>query len=189
MALEYYPLSRIVRVVPASAGAERFVVMDRPYEGLVVTKGPEAARSTPAAPVLSGTPELSDVVKKAATAPVEPIAASKPASGSSVPELASKDAAASTKAEPAQEAMKSLTLNVPKGASLETEVRAFLTAQGYELLWQVPETLEANWPVVATGATITEVLGQVIPHLGLSADVIVPSKVVFVRPGDAALDR
>lgn len=179
MSLEYYPLSRFVRVVPATAGSDRFVVLDRPYEGLVVTKGPEAApspTSTVPAPTLAGVvaQAASNLPSKASQAPVE---AEKPSAG---PEAAS---------EAQQETAKFLTLNVPKGASLETEVRAFLTSQGFELLWQVPETLEANWPVVATGKSIAEVLGQVIPHLGLSADVIVPSKVVFVRPGDAALDR
>lgn len=183
--IEYYPQSRFVRVVPSKAGGAVLAVMDRPYEGLVTSKAPgfvEPVQATAPAPA----PLVAQVAADAANAMKLEPAVAKTASAP----IAQIPSAVEVKAEKSEPAAPSvMTLRIPKGSSLEKQINDFVKEQGYALHWTLNDSFEANWPLEASGTSITEVLLQVLPHLGLSADVVVPSKVVIVRVGDSARDR
>lgn len=103
--------------------------------------------------------------------------------GASAPETT-----ASSK-EPVAIARPQLAMTLREREPLEDALVRFTRAQGYTLEWKVSGGFEANRTMNFTGHTVAEVLSQVLPKLGLSADIYTRDKHIIVRPGDAARDR
>jgi hypothetical protein len=77
-----------------------------------------------------------------------------------------------------------LSLALSANESLESAIRQFATAQGYTLEWNVAGGFEATAPKTYTGDTLTSILAEILPSLGVSADVYTLDKHVVVRPGE-----
>lgn len=80
------------------------------------------------------------------------------------------------------------TLRVERGESLRSAIEAVLES-GWTLKWDVNGDMEANTSLEVTGESLAAVLNKVLPRLALSADIYKPSKLIVVRPADAALDK
>jgi hypothetical protein len=77
-----------------------------------------------------------------------------------------------------------LSLTLSANESLESAIRQFATAQGYTLEWNVSGGFEATAPKTYTGDTLTSILAEILPSLGVSADVYTLDKHIVVRPGE-----
>jgi hypothetical protein len=77
-----------------------------------------------------------------------------------------------------------LHLVVEQGDSLESAVKRFVQAQGYTHEWKVSGGFDANRKLAFEANTLAEVLSQVLPGLGVSADIYTTDKHIVIRPGD-----
>lgn len=77
-----------------------------------------------------------------------------------------------------------LQLVVEQGDALETAIKRFVQAQGYTHEWKVAGGFDANRRLTFEGNTLAEVLSQVLPDLGVSADIYTTDKHIVIRPGD-----
>lgn len=75
----------------------------------------------------------------------------------------------------------SVTFNIHKGDSLEETLISFLRTHGYTLEWKVDGIFEAGTTKTYEGASITSLLSQLLPSLGLSADVFTRDNHIVVR--------
>jgi hypothetical protein len=76
-------------------------------------------------------------------------------------------------------------LKVAEKQPLEDALNGFAKELGYSFEWQVTGGFEANSTKVYDGSSVAKVLIQVLPPLGLSADVYTREKRIVVRPGEA----
>lgn len=76
-----------------------------------------------------------------------------------------------------------MQLTVEAGQPLEYAVAQFLSKHGYTMDWAVSGGFEASRTLSFEGATLAETLGQVLPALGVSADIYTADNHVIVRPG------
>lgn len=95
--------------------------------------------------------------------------------------LEKANSAISTKKPPAPKLV--LTLNEKE--PLENALVRFARAHGYTLEWKVEGGFEANRTMVFEGESLVQVLSQMLPPLGVSADVYTRDKHIVVRPGEA----
>jgi len=79
-----------------------------------------------------------------------------------------------------------LTLHV--GQPLEVAVAQFAQSQAYTVDWQVAGGFKAKRELTYHGKTIAAVLSQVLPVLGVSADINTQEKHIVVRPADPLRD-
>ncbi len=89
---------------------------------------------------------------------------------------------------PAKVVKANVVLHVEEGASLRSAIEAVLE-QGWSLKWELNGDMEANTTLDIGGESIAAVLNKVLPRLSLSADIYKPSKLIVIRPADAALDK
>jgi hypothetical protein len=89
---------------------------------------------------------------------------------------------------PVKPVQAAVVLRVEAGESLRPAVEAILE-QGWTLKWQVNGDMEANTRLEIGGESIAAILNKVLPRLSLSADIYKPSKLIVIRPADAALDK
>lgn len=82
-----------------------------------------------------------------------------------------------------------LILQVGEREPLEDALVRFTRAHGYTLEWKVEGGFEANRNMTFEGGSVAEVLTEVLPTLGLSADIYTRDNHIVVRPGNAATDR
>jgi hypothetical protein len=93
-------------------------------------------------------------------------------------------------AEPAKESVPApLVLTLNEAEPLEDALARFARAQGYTLEWKVDGGFEASRAMHFSGSSVAQVLSEVLPNLGLSADVYTRDKHIVVRPADVAWDR
>lgn len=83
----------------------------------------------------------------------------------------------------------SLTFVVRKGEPLESAISRFARTQGYSLDWRVKRGFESKSLITIDGSSMVEILRQVLPGLGLEADVDAIDHVVIVRPKNPGLDQ
>ncbi|MCC5609590.1 hypothetical protein LC612_23140 [Nostoc sp. CHAB 5834] len=76
------------------------------------------------------------------------------------------------------------SLMVADNEPLEDAILRFVRSEGFTLEWKVKGGFEANRNMTFVGASLIEVLSQVLPPLGLSADVYTHDKHIVVRPGE-----
>jgi hypothetical protein len=81
-----------------------------------------------------------------------------------------------------------LELTLRLGEPLEVAISRFAESQLYTVDWQVPGGFKANRELTYRGKTVTEVLGQFLPALGVSADINKQEKHIVVRPADPVRD-
>lgn len=186
IAIEVYRGSSVIRVTASSTNKEPLAVYDSTYSGLIgygVKSSSASYALEPVVPV-AGTTAWLDVpagtamragpaVQAALTTPVMP----------SVPAMPLLAAPTVAKLEvPVAPVPALIQMQVAQGESLSKAVGDFLKKQGWELKWQVPTDMEADFPFSAEGSSIAQVLGQLLPKLGLDTDMYAPSKMVVVRP-------
>jgi len=188
---------KIVRVMPRNASPQLLAEIRsrRPVIAAPIVRTPAAHTPVAAArPVLAPSvvaPVAAPVVVAPVTAPaasvaVEPI----PPSRIGAPMLAhvqQASAEASPMAKPAADT--ALTLDVAAKQPLEDAVARLARTQGYTVEWKVSGGFDANRAMSFTGRSLRDVLVQVLPKLGLSADINTREKHIVVRPADAARDR
>jgi hypothetical protein len=73
--------------------------------------------------------------------------------------------------------------------SLEDALARFVRKNGYTLEWRVVGSFNARHSAVYEGASITSILAQLLPKLGLSADVFTSEKRIVVRTAAAANEK
>lgn len=186
IAIEVYRGSSVIRVSARGPGREPLSVYNTTYSGLVGF-GPRPSSSIAAVaaplPAVSQTTWIDTV---ASSSHVPPTAT--PTAAATRPVVIVTDAPvrivqAEIKA-PIAVAPSKIVLKIAKGDSLSKAIAQFLKTQGWELKWQVPNDMEAEFPFTAEGTTVAKVLGQLLPGLGLDTDMYAPSKMVVVRPID-----
>ncbi len=118
--------------------------------------GASADAATPAVEILAAAPAPTPLPEKANTAASTP----KPAAPKLVLSLAEKE-------------------------PLEDALVRFTRSQGYTLEWKVEGGFEANRAMAFEGESLVQVLSQMLPPLGVSADVYTRDKHIVVRPGEA----
>ena len=186
IAIEVYRGSSVIRVSARGPGREPLSVYDTTYSGLVGF-GPKASASIAA--VSAPTPAVAQSTWiDSVAAPryvAQPVAQPAPTVRPIVV-VANTPVAVIQAAPiaPAVMAPSKIVLRIAKGDSLSKAIAQFLKTQGWELKWQVPNDMEAEFPFTAEGATVAKVLGQLLPGLGLDTDMYAPSKMVVVRPID-----
>ncbi len=82
-----------------------------------------------------------------------------------------------------------IKLEMPARMTLEDALVRLAKAQGYTIEWKVPGGFQANRDMSYEAASMSALLAQVLPPLGISADVYTRDKHIVVRPADAARDR
>lgn len=186
---ELYRGSQVVRVLPAAPGVALLSVPERPFAGIVV----ERVATTPAVAPVPATNTVAVKASGPAAAPSAPSTAAP--SMQTAPQRAAPDtadamaSAEASKPAPVPPAVTALTLKLNEGDSLRDALEQFLRANGFELRWNISEDLQAGWPVSLEGASVSAVLGKLMPRVNLSADIYTPSALVVVRAADAALDK
>ncbi|PNG50032.1 hypothetical protein WDL1P1_00026 (plasmid) [Variovorax sp. WDL1] len=85
-------------------------------------------------------------------------------------------------------AVAALELVVNEGEPLEVAIVRFARTNGYTMEWKVDGGFEAKRSLTYKGASVREVLANVLPPLGVSADIYKQESHIVVRPADAALD-
>lgn len=171
IAVEVYRGSNLIRVTANNGSREPLAVYDSSYSG-VLSYGARPAAA--AAPLVSVMP-----VQTAPATQLSPVSAPEPVAQIDVTVRAPEAAPAPVAAAPAE-----LKLHIEKGESLSKALSAFLAAQKWELRWQVPSDMEADFPVDLSGTDIKQVLKSLLPKLGLDTDMYAPSRVVVIRPLD-----
>lgn len=170
IAVEVYRGSNLIRVTANNGSREPLAVYDSSYSG-VLSYGTRPAAAAPRVSVMP-----------AQTAPVvqaSPVSAPAPVAQVDVTVRAPEAAPAPVATAPAE-----LKLRIEKGESLSKALSAFLAAQKWELRWQVPSDMEADFPVDLSGTDVKQVLKSLLPKLGLDTDMYAPSRVVVIRPLD-----
>lgn len=76
-------------------------------------------------------------------------------------------------------------LTIAANEPLENALVRLFKASGYTYEWKVSGGFEAARQMVFEGESLAKVLSQVLPPLGVSADVYTSDKHVVVRPGEA----
>ena len=76
-------------------------------------------------------------------------------------------------------------LVVEAGHTLEQALRTLLRERGYTHEWRVDGGFEASRQMVYQANTVAELLSQVLPPLGISADIYTVDNHIVVRPGDS----
>jgi hypothetical protein len=76
-------------------------------------------------------------------------------------------------------------LTLAANEPLENALVRMFKAHGYTYEWKVSGGFEAARQLVFEGESLAKVLSQVLPSLGVSADVYTSDKHVVVRPGEA----
>lgn len=76
-----------------------------------------------------------------------------------------------------------MALSVHKGESLEEAIAKFAASRGYTLEWKIKGGFESNRDISFEGETLAQVLTQVLPPLGVSADIYTQNKHLIIRPG------
>ena len=101
----------------------------------------------------------------------------------SVPSMASMpvvEAEATTEqASPAPQP--AITFELIPGERLSVALERLFANQGWTLVWKVSGDFEAAAPARVQGNSIAEVLRQLLPQLGLSADLYTPSRYAVIR--------
>lgn len=181
--LEVDNAQKILRVLPRNATPQQLAEIRarRPVVMARVPVGPAAA-TTALAPATSA-PVLAKVAPAVTVNAVPAVVVTAPAPVAAQPAVAP----AVKTAKPATDTV--LTLELEARQPLEDSLSRFARAQDYTIEWKVSGGFEANRSMSFTGRTVREVLSQVLPKLGLSADIYTREKHIVVRPGDAALDR
>lgn len=82
-----------------------------------------------------------------------------------------------------------LVFNIADKEPLEDALVRFSRSQGFTLEWKVAGGFEANRAMHFEGSSLAELLSQLLPKMGLSADIYTHEKHIVVRPGDVAQDR
>lgn len=192
IAIEVYRGSSVIRVSARGPGREPLAIYDTTYSGLVGfgsrTSTPTLVATTQtSAPALAPASTQStwiDTVASSnhAAAPAAPLVVTVAAPARQAAAPAVRIVQVETKAPVAAPSL--LSLKISKGDSLSKAIAQFLKTQGWDLKWQVPNDMEADFPFTAEGPTIANVLGQLLPKLGLDTDMYAPSKMVVVRPID-----
>jgi hypothetical protein len=186
IAIEVYRGSGVIRVTASSSNKEPLAVYDSTYSGLIGYGLKSSTVSTVREPVAqaggntawvdgpsSHTTPVSPAMPKVSTMPaMSTVSAMTPVA---VPPVATVEA-------PKAPVPSLMRLQVARGESLSKAVSEFLKTQGWELKWQVPNDMEADFPFSAEGSSIAQVLGELLPKLGLDTDMYAPSKMVVVRP-------
>ena len=88
----------------------------------------------------------------------------------------------------ADTAVPELELTLRLGEPLEVAISRFAESQLYTVDWQVQGGFKANRELTYRGKTLTDVLGQFLPALGVSADINKQEKHIVVRPADPVRD-
>jgi hypothetical protein len=188
---------KIVRVVPRNASPQLLadIRSRRPVIVAPVVRTPApvvvAAAPAVAAPVTVAPAATPSVPKVPVVTPAAPVAAEPiPASRIGAPMLTrvqEANAEAAPMAKPAADT--ALTLDIAAKQPLEDAVARLARTQGYTVEWKVSGGFDANRSMSFTGRSLRDVLVQVLPKLGLSADINTREKHIVVRPADAARDR
>lgn len=79
-------------------------------------------------------------------------------------------------------------LTVNRGEPLELAIPQFARENGFTVEWQVSGGFEAKRSMTFAGESIKDVLLQVLPKLGVSADINKQTSHIVVRPVDPARD-
>lgn len=183
ISVEVYRGSNVIRITPSSPSKEPLAVYNSSFSGLIGF-GPKnsgqalASISAPGAGVTTTTP-------LAAQAPARTTVLAPPGAPATTSSAVMPLAKAVPPVAPAPAV---LSLKLAKGDSLSKSISQFLKAQGWELKWQVPNDMEAGFQFTAEGTTIGQVLGKLLPKLGLDTDIYGPSKMVVVRVIDTSAD-
>ncbi len=82
-----------------------------------------------------------------------------------------------------------IKLVMPARMTLEDALVRLAKEQGFTIEWKVPGGFQANRDMSYEAASLSALLAQVLPPLGISADVYTRDKHIVVRPADAARDR
>ena len=178
--LEVDAAQKILRVLPRNATPQQLAEI-RSRRPVVMTRVPVAPAAV-AAPAVSG-PMMAKVAPAVTVNALPAAVAKAPALVAAQPVVAP----ATQTAKPATDTV--LTLELEARQPLEDGLTRFARAQDFTIEWKVSGGFEANSSMSFTGRTVREVLSQVLPKLGLSADIYTREKHIVVRPGDAALDR
>lgn len=81
-----------------------------------------------------------------------------------------------------------LSFTVHQGQPLEVALTQFAHEQGYTLAWKVEGGFEAKNTRTYTGESVRQILSNILPMLGVSADIYKQEKHIVVRPVDPAID-
>jgi len=74
-----------------------------------------------------------------------------------------------------------LALDLAQGERLSSAMDRLLQSRGWRLVWRASVDLEAATPARVEGASLSEILEQVLPQLGLAADLYNPSRTAVIR--------
>ncbi len=139
----------------------------------------ELANLRPSAPAVVAAPA-------AVSSPLPPVAVAVDISPTAAaPAVASSAALAPTPLPALAVAPAKLHLRVGEREPLEDALVRFVRAQGYTLEWKVTGGFEANRAMAFEGESLVQVLSQLLPPLGISADVYTRDKHIVVRPGES----
>jgi hypothetical protein len=164
-----YRSSNVLRVVPRQTASATVEVLDAPYSGPLMSLhlAPQAAYDTNvSAPTLR--------------------AAAVAAKGSAVSPAVAPNAASPSQLKIADTVIPapSVKLTILKGESLTNDLKVFFTGLGWDLQWQAPGDMQAEYPVTIVATDAKEVMRKLLPRLALTADFYDPSKVVVIRQSD-----
>jgi len=165
-----YRSSNVLRVVPRQTASSTVEVLDSPYTGTLMSlhlAAPQAAYD----PNVSAPTVLNASVaaKSYVPTPVSSAIATAPV------QLKVADTVVATP---------SVKLTVLKGESLTKVLKVFFTGLGWDLEWQAPGDMQAEYPVTIVATDAKEVMRKLLPRLALTADFYDPSKVVVIRQSD-----
>lgn len=164
------PAPVLVAAAPVAPVAPPVAVVTAPAPMAAMPVVPEPARLDTAVPVIK---KLEDAAPMVATGTP---AASQVSYGET-----------ETRPEP-KPVVAAVVLRVERGEALHAAIEALLEP-GWSLKWDVNGDMEANTALEVAGESLAAVLNKVLPRLALSADIYKPSKLVVIRPADAALDK
>lgn len=185
ISIEVYRGSNVIRITPSAPGKEPLAVYSSSFSGLIGF-GPKTSSATLAAAQGPATAATSKPVLSSQTGlpPARTTVVAPPSAPAVVAEVAP-----AVKAVPAAApAPALLTLKIAKGDSLSKTIAQFLKVQGWEMKWQVPNDMEAGFQFTAEGTSIAQVLGKLLPKLGLDTKVYSQSKMVVIRVVDQTAD-
>lgn len=169
LSIQVYRSSQVIRVIPRSMSGDTVAIVDGPFNGRIISRIP--GRAVPlqalASTQSSGSTQSSTQQSQDESLPVVVVKA--PA----------KTQVIDTPA-PAQ----SLTLTVQKGDSLTNTLKTFFVGQGWDMQWKAPADLQATYPVTIEASDMKQMMGKLLPKLGLVADFYNPSKLVVIRSLD-----
>jgi hypothetical protein len=74
-----------------------------------------------------------------------------------------------------------LVLDIKQGETLSTSLERFFKKEGWRLEWKVGTDLKAGSNMTLKGAGVAQVLDQLLPRLGMAADLYNPSKLAVIR--------